>query len=295
VQHREGVCTLAAERREYLVARLAADGKVVAKDIAAKLGLSEDSIRRDLREMATAGYVSGSTVAPCRPRLRPPTTTRAPGSSLTASGASLPERSNSFRPAARSSSTAEPPPSLLPGRYPPPWTALSSRTAPRSPRRSSITRPSRSSCSAGACSNTPPSPAAPPPPKPPTASPPTCSSSVLKRTLASRAADTYVIASVEKIGAASRYQVIPFAAVAGIITDAPPNDTTRALADQAIPVLCARSCGRTQDCAPRRSTAPTPRRSSVTSITEPDGGETSRLMNRAPIKSRRTVTSGNSP
>ena len=46
---------LVAERRDYLVARLADDGKVVAKEVAAELGLSEDSIRRDLRDLATAG------------------------------------------------------------------------------------------------------------------------------------------------------------------------------------------------------------------------------------------------
>lgn len=46
---------LAAERRDYLLARLQADGKLVAKDVAAELGIAEDSIRRDLREMAAAG------------------------------------------------------------------------------------------------------------------------------------------------------------------------------------------------------------------------------------------------
>lgn len=46
---------LAAERRELLLTRLRTDGKVVAKEIAGELGLSEDSIRRDLRELATAG------------------------------------------------------------------------------------------------------------------------------------------------------------------------------------------------------------------------------------------------
>src|SRR3954470_8954859 len=46
---------LAAERRDFLLARLRADGKVVAKDIAAEIGIAEDSIRRDLRELAAAG------------------------------------------------------------------------------------------------------------------------------------------------------------------------------------------------------------------------------------------------
>src|SRR3954469_17046738 len=46
---------LAAERRDFLLARLRADGKVVAKDIAAEIGIAEDNIRRDLRELAAAG------------------------------------------------------------------------------------------------------------------------------------------------------------------------------------------------------------------------------------------------
>src|SRR6201991_5212168 len=46
---------LAAERRDYLLTRLHADGSLVAKDLAAELGISEDSIRRDLRDLADAG------------------------------------------------------------------------------------------------------------------------------------------------------------------------------------------------------------------------------------------------
>src|SRR4051794_34265952 len=46
---------LAAERRDLLLRRLEADGKLVAKDVAAELGISEDSVRRDLRELAAAG------------------------------------------------------------------------------------------------------------------------------------------------------------------------------------------------------------------------------------------------
>ena len=46
---------LAAERRDLLMARLRRDGKLVARDLAAELGLSEDSVRWDLRELAAAG------------------------------------------------------------------------------------------------------------------------------------------------------------------------------------------------------------------------------------------------
>jgi len=46
---------LAAERKDLLVARLRKDGKLIARDLAAELGLSEDSVRRDLRDLAAAG------------------------------------------------------------------------------------------------------------------------------------------------------------------------------------------------------------------------------------------------
>lgn len=46
---------LSAERKEALLATLTGEGKVVAKDAARTLGVSEDTIRRDLRELAAAG------------------------------------------------------------------------------------------------------------------------------------------------------------------------------------------------------------------------------------------------
>jgi DeoR/GlpR family transcriptional regulator of sugar metabolism len=46
---------LTSERKQYLLTRLAAEGKIVAKVVAHELGLSEDSIRRDLRELAAEG------------------------------------------------------------------------------------------------------------------------------------------------------------------------------------------------------------------------------------------------
>lgn len=48
----------------------------------------------------------------------------------------------------------------------------------------------------------------------------------MKRVLAQRAADTVVLASSEKIGAVSRYQVILLRGAASIITDAPHDDPT---------------------------------------------------------------------
>ena len=49
------IAMLAAERKDLLVARLRRDGKLIARDLAQELGMSEDSVRRDLRELAAAG------------------------------------------------------------------------------------------------------------------------------------------------------------------------------------------------------------------------------------------------
>jgi DeoR/GlpR family transcriptional regulator of sugar metabolism len=46
---------LSAQRRTHLLDLLERDGRIVAKEAAASLGVSEDSIRRDLRDLADAG------------------------------------------------------------------------------------------------------------------------------------------------------------------------------------------------------------------------------------------------
>jgi DeoR/GlpR family transcriptional regulator of sugar metabolism len=48
----------------------------------------------------------------------------------------------------------------------------------------------------------------------------------MKRALAGRAGECYVLASAEKIGAASPYRVIPLAQASAIITDAPADNAT---------------------------------------------------------------------
>jgi DeoR/GlpR family transcriptional regulator of sugar metabolism len=46
---------LASQRKEYLLGVLKATGQIIAKSVSQELGLSEDTIRRDLRELATEG------------------------------------------------------------------------------------------------------------------------------------------------------------------------------------------------------------------------------------------------
>jgi DeoR/GlpR family transcriptional regulator of sugar metabolism len=45
------------ERRQYILDKLQADGKIIAAELSALYGVSEDTIRRDLRELAAAGLV----------------------------------------------------------------------------------------------------------------------------------------------------------------------------------------------------------------------------------------------
>jgi DeoR/GlpR family transcriptional regulator of sugar metabolism len=48
---------LSAERRQVILNRLAGDGKVVAVELSAFLGVSADTVRRDLQELAEAGLL----------------------------------------------------------------------------------------------------------------------------------------------------------------------------------------------------------------------------------------------
>lgn len=48
---------LTAERRQVILTRLERDGKVVASELVDALGVSEDTVRRDLRELAAGGLL----------------------------------------------------------------------------------------------------------------------------------------------------------------------------------------------------------------------------------------------
>lgn len=48
---------LTSQRKQFLTDRLQRDGQIVAKALSQELGVSEDTIRRDLREMAKAGLL----------------------------------------------------------------------------------------------------------------------------------------------------------------------------------------------------------------------------------------------
>jgi DeoR/GlpR family transcriptional regulator of sugar metabolism len=57
MQERAGNGLLTAERRHAILTALERDGKVLAGRLATELGVSEDTVRRDLRELAAQGRV----------------------------------------------------------------------------------------------------------------------------------------------------------------------------------------------------------------------------------------------
>ncbi len=234
---------LPAERRDLLLARLRADGKLVAKDIAAELGLAEDNIRRDLRDLAAAGlcqrvyggalpaapaaadYATRTAVAPESKRriarkavelIRPGATVLLDGgtTALAVVDALPPDLeativTHSVTVAA--ALVAHPTVDVL---------VLGGRLF----KHSAVTCGAAAAEAAqtvqadlfllgvtgvhhraGLTTGDP-------------------DEAAMKRTLASRAAETYVLASAEKIGAASPYTVLPFEAVSGVITDMPESD-----------------------------------------------------------------------
>src|SRR5882724_11127219 len=48
---------LTRQRKQLILKKLKKDGQIVAKDVSHQLGLSEDTIRRDLRELAKEGLL----------------------------------------------------------------------------------------------------------------------------------------------------------------------------------------------------------------------------------------------
>lgn len=235
---------LAAARKDLLLERLRTDGRIVAKEIAAELGLSEDSIRRDLRELDAQGLavrVYGGAL-PASPAV----------ADYAARGAVAPE--SKHRVAAAAVALIEPGATVildggtttlamvdaLPKDFggtvithsPTVAAALLDHEAEVFLIGGQLFKHSAVACGAAAVEaasrisadvfflgvtgiH-------------PTAGLTTgdAEEAAMKRALASRAAETYVLGSDEKIGTASRYVVLPLDAVAGIVTDKPRTDPT---------------------------------------------------------------------
>lgn len=248
---------LPAQRRDELLHLLRTEGRVVAKDVAARLGLSEDSVRRDLRELAAAGLcqrVYGGAL-PVSPAV------------VDYAGRRTVAVENKDRVARRAAALVEPgmtvildggTTALAVARALPP--DLAATVVTHSPtvaaalaehptvevlvlggrlfKHSVVTSGSMLAEAAagvsadvfllgvtGVHAQT-------------GLTTGDAEEAATKRTLASRAGDTYVLASAEKIGAASPFRVLPLAEVTGIVTDAPFDaPAARALLEAGAPLI----------------------------------------------------------
>lgn len=238
---------LAATRRSLLLDRLARDGRIVAKEIAAELSISEDTIRRDLRELdaeglavrvyggalpaspAVADYRGRTTVAPeskhrvaavAAGLIRPGTTAMLDGGTTALAVVAALPRDLRCTIVTHSVTVAA---------------ALLEHQAEVIVIGGRLFKHSAVACGAAAVEGAG-----------------AISADLfllgvtgvhaeaglttgdldeaaMKRSLAARCAETYVMASEEKIGAASRFAVLPLPAVDGVITDAEPG--SRAMRD----------------------------------------------------------------
>jgi DeoR/GlpR family transcriptional regulator of sugar metabolism len=247
---------LAAERRDFLLDRLRRDGKLVAKDLAVELGLSDDSIRRDLRELAAAGLchrVYGGAVPASlaladydtRKGVEPESKQRIaayaagliqPGSSVILDGGTTTLAVARALPPDLDCTVITHSPTIASALVPHPRAEVF-LLGGRLFKHSAVTCGAAAAEAAGTVTadlfllgvtgvH-------------PTAGLTTgdVEEAAMKRALSRRAADTYVLASVEKIGAVSRYQVLPLADITAVVTDCPPNETIAALAARGVSVL----------------------------------------------------------
>ncbi|MDY7089384.1 MAG: DeoR/GlpR family DNA-binding transcription regulator [Actinomycetota bacterium] len=243
---------LPAERRDFLLERLRAEGKLVVTDIASELGIAEDNIRRDLRDLAAAGllqrvyggalppapaaadYATRTQVSPGSKRrvaaaaaalIRPGATVLLDGgtTALAVVNALPPELevtivTHSVTVAAALVGHPSAEVIVLGGRLfkhsavaSGAITAEAARTVHADLFLLGVTGVHRK---AGLTTGDP-------------------DEAAMKRTLASRAAETYVMASAEKINTASPYVVMPLTEVSGVITDATGLD------DLGVPIIRA--------------------------------------------------------
>ncbi|WP_027346292.1 DeoR/GlpR family DNA-binding transcription regulator [Hamadaea tsunoensis] len=248
---------LAAQRREFLLARLATDRRVVTADVARELGTPEDTIRRDLRDLAAAGlcqrvYGGALPSSPAIADYQTRQSIQTDGKKLVArtaaamisdehtvlldGGTTALEVARALPPALRATIVTHSPTVAA---------ALAEHPAVeiyllggRLFKHSVVT------CGAAAVEAaqgvradmfflgvTGVHPDA-------GLTTGDADEAAMKRALAQRAAETYVLASAEKIGTASRFGVLGVEAVAGIITDAPDDELLRRLA-RATTVLAA--------------------------------------------------------
>jgi DeoR/GlpR family transcriptional regulator of sugar metabolism len=250
---------LAAQRRDVLLERLAGQGRIVAKDVAAELGVSEDSVRRDLRELAAEGlcqrvYGGALPVARAeadyagRQRVAPESKSAvavraarliAPGMTAILDGGTTTLAVTQALPRDLRATIVTHSPTIAAALVEHPTVEVY-LIGGRLFKHSAVVCGAAAAelaeginadlfllgvtgvhAEAGLTTGDP-------------------DEAAMKRALARRAADTFVLASSEKIGAVSDFAVLPFDEVAGIVTDTDrDNATLRALERLAVPLLIA--------------------------------------------------------
>jgi DeoR/GlpR family transcriptional regulator of sugar metabolism len=233
---------LPAQRRDLLLSRLRSDGQIVAKDLAAELGLSEDSLRRDLRDLAAAGLcqrVYGGAL-PISPAIGDYAARRevaidskrrvaaraaaliAPGSTVILDGGTTTlEVARALAPDLDATVVTHSP-TVAAALVDHPRVELY-LIGGRVFKHSAVTSGAAAAEAAAAVHAdlfllgvTGVHPQA-------GLTTGDGDEAAMKRALARRAADTYVLASSEKIGAASKFSVLALTEVAGVVTDADPD------------------------------------------------------------------------
>ncbi|GAA1741713.1 DeoR/GlpR family DNA-binding transcription regulator [Microbacterium paludicola] len=232
---------LAAARKDLLLERLRRDGRIVAKEIAAELGLSEDSIRRDLRELDAAGlavrvyggalpaspavadYATRTAVAPDSKRRVAAAAVALiePGATVILDGGTTALALVEALPRTHPCTIVTHSPTVA--------SALLDHAADVFLIGGQLFKHSAVACGAAAVeaasrisadlfflgvTGVHPTAAL-------TTGDP--DEAAMKRALAARAVDTYVLASDEKLGAASRFRVLGLDEVSGIVADADPE------------------------------------------------------------------------
>ncbi|MEH3032781.1 MAG: DeoR/GlpR family DNA-binding transcription regulator [Aeromicrobium erythreum] len=225
-----------------LLERLRRDGRIVVKDVAAELGLSEDSIRRDLRELDAAGLavrVYGGALPASRAVVDyAARTSVAPESKARVAAAAVALLADDATVILDGGTTTLAVVAALPSTFrgtvithsPTIAAALVEHPAEVFLIGGQLFKHSAVTCGAAAVEAaravsadvfllgvTGVHPSA-------GLTTGDVDEAAMKRVLAGRAADTYVLASDEKIGTASRYTVLPLDAVTGIVTDRAPDD-----------------------------------------------------------------------
>lgn len=249
---------LSAQRRELLLDRLHRDGRLVARDLATELGVSDDMIRRDLRELATAGLVQRvyGGALPVSPAVADYSTRTAvagdskarvaaaaaglvtPGAVVVLDGGTTALAVVGALPRDLRATVVTHSPTvavalvdhhgvdveILGGRLFRHSLVACGATAVEAAAgvRADLFLLGVTGVHAEAGLTTG-----------------DRDEATMKRALAARAGDTYVLASSEKIGAASPFEVLPLDAVSGVVTDAADGPALQALTDAGVPLVRA--------------------------------------------------------